>query len=179
MLPYFIRSEDNVRGASEFHGAGGPLQVSEQRSPRPLDRRLLAASEAAGIPRIADYNGPEQDGVSMFQVTQRNGQRFSAADAFLRPALTRPNLEVRTNVAVLGVELEGDRAVGVRVGRAAAGARSCAPSARCSSRPGAIGSPQLLLLSGIGAGEELRAAGVSAAPRAARASGATCRTTRS
>ena len=74
VLPYFMRSEDNVRGASEYHGAGGPLRVSEQRSPRPLDRRLLAASEAAGIPRIADYNGPEQDGASMFQVTQQDGR---------------------------------------------------------------------------------------------------------
>ena len=63
VLPYFLRSEDNARGASEFHGAGGELRISEQRSPRPLTARLLAASEAAGIPRIADYNGPEQDGV--------------------------------------------------------------------------------------------------------------------
>src|SRR5205814_8310147 len=102
-------SEDNARGASEYHGAGGPLRVSEQRSPRPLDRRLLEASEAAGIPRVADYNGPEQDGASMFQVTQRNGQRFSAADAYLRPAPERPNLEVRTNVTALGIEFAGDR----------------------------------------------------------------------
>src|SRR6202046_1458593 len=106
VLPYFIKAEDNVRGASEYHGAGGPLRVSEQRSPRPLDRRLLAASAAAGIPQIADYTGPEQDGASMFQVTQKNGRRFSAADAFLRPALQRPNLELRTGVSVLAVELE-------------------------------------------------------------------------
>ena len=115
VLPYFMRSEDNVRGASQWHGAGGPLRVSEQRSPRPLDRRLIAASEAAGIPWIADYNGPEQDGVSMFQVTQSGGRRFSSADAFLRPALDRPNLELRTRATVLGIELEGTRAVGVRV----------------------------------------------------------------
>src|SRR5438552_1907668 len=115
VLPYFLKSEDNVRGPSDYHGVGGPLRVSEQRSPRPLDRRLLQASEAAGIPRIADYNGPEQDGASMFQVTQRNGQRFSAADAFLRPVLGRPNLEVRTKVMALGIELDGARAVGVRV----------------------------------------------------------------
>src|SRR5580704_4222038 len=104
VLPYFIRSEDNVRGRSEYHGAGGPLRVSEQRSPRPLNQRLLDASEAAGIPRIADYNGPEQDGASMFQVTQRNGQRFSSADAFLRPALARGNLELAAKTTVLGVE---------------------------------------------------------------------------
>src|ERR1700724_2392318 len=115
VLPYFNRSEDNARGASEFHGSGGPLRVSEQRSPRPMNRRFLEASEAAGIPRIADYNGPEQDGAAIAQVTQRNGQRFSAADAFLRPVLGRPNLEVRTNVTVLGVEFDGDRAVGVRL----------------------------------------------------------------
>jgi choline dehydrogenase len=162
VLPYFIRSEDNVRGASEFHGAGGPLRVSEQRSPRPLDRRLLAASEAAGIPRIADYNGPEQDGVSMFQVTQRNGQRFSAADAYLRPALTRPNLEVRTNVSVQGVELEGERATGVRIRRGRRGSEVVRAAREVILAAGAIGSPQLLLLSGVGAGDELRAAGVTA-----------------
>src|SRR2546421_5745745 len=114
VLPYFLKSEDNVRGASEFHGAGGPLRVSEQRSPRPLNRRLLAASEAAGIPRIDDYNGPEQDGVSRFQVNQRNGRRWSAADAYLRLAMKRPNVQVRTKVTVLGVVFEGSRAVGVR-----------------------------------------------------------------
>ena len=136
VLPYFIRSEDNARGPSEYHGQGGPLQVSEQRSPRALDRRLLDACEAAGIPRIADYNGPEQDGASMFQVTQRNGRRFSAADAFLRPALARPNLEVRTNVTVLGVDLDGGRAVGVRLAKRRGASRWCAPSARCCSAPG-------------------------------------------
>ena len=162
VLPYFIRSEDNVRGASEYHGAGGPLKVSEQRSPRALNGKLLAASEAAGIPRIADYNGPEQDGVSMFQVTQQGGQRFSAADAYLRPAMTRPNLEVRTKVAVQGVELEGERAVGVRVGRGRGGSEVVRAEREVILAAGAIGSPHLLLLSGIGAAEELKAAGVTA-----------------
>jgi choline dehydrogenase len=160
VLPYFKRAEDNVRGASEYHGAGGPLHVAEQRSPRPLSKRLLAASEAAGIPRIADYNGPEQDGASMFQVTQKNGQRFSAADAYLHPALTRPNLEVRTGVTVLGVELEGDRAVGVRLRKGRGGIELVRAEREVLLSAGAIGSPQLLLLSGIGAPEELRAAGV-------------------
>ena len=160
VLPYFIRSEDNARGASEFHGAGGPLRVSEQRSPRAMDRRLLAASQAAGIPTIADYNGPEQDGVSMFQVTQRNGQRFSAADAFLRPALKRPNLEVRTGVSVLGVELEGERAVGVRVRKGRSGEALLRAEREVLLSAGSINSPQLLLLSGIGPADELRAAGV-------------------
>ncbi len=160
VLPYFKRAEDNVRGASEFHGSGGPLRVSEQRSPRPLCRRLIAASEAAGIPRIADYNGPEQDGVSMFQVTQRNGARFSAADAYLRPARSRPNLEVRTNVTVLGVELDGERAVGVRVRGRRGGDELLRAEREVILSAGAIGTPQLLALSGIGAGAELAAAGV-------------------
>jgi choline dehydrogenase-like flavoprotein len=160
VLPYFKRSEDNVRGASEYHGAGGPLRVSEQRSPRALDRMLLEASESAGIPRIADYNGPEQDGASMFQVTQRDGRRWSTADAFLRPALRRPNLEVRTNAQVLGVELEGDRAVGVRLRRGRSGAEVVRAREEVLLAAGAIGSPQLLLLSGIGPGADLRAVGV-------------------
>ena len=162
VLPYFIKSEDNVRGASEYHGVGGPLHVSEQRSPRPLNRSLLAASEAAGIPRIADYNGPEQDGVSMFQVTQKDGRRFSAADAYLRPAMGRPNLVLRTGVSVLGVELEGERAVGVRLRKGRRGVEVARAKREVLLSAGAIGSPQLLLLSGIGRAEELRAAGVEA-----------------
>ncbi len=160
VLPYFLRSEDNVRGASEFHGAGGPLRVSEQRSPRALDHRLLAASEAAGIPRIADYNGPEQDGVSMFQVTQKDGRRVSAADAFLRPAMTRPNLEVRTRVLVQGVELDGERAAGVRIAKRRGGSELVRASREVILCAGAIGTPQLLLLSGVGDPQELRAAGI-------------------
>jgi choline dehydrogenase-like flavoprotein len=160
VLPYFVKSEDNVRGPSEYHGVGGPLRVSEQRSPRPMNKRLLAASEAAGIPRIADYNGPEQDGVSMFQVTQKDGKRFSAADAYLRPAMSRPNLEVRSGVTVLGVELEGARAVGVRVSKGRSGSELLRAGQEVLLSAGSIGSPQLLQLSGIGASEELRAAGV-------------------
>jgi len=160
VLPYFIRSEDNVRGASEFHGAGGPLRVAEQRSPRPICRRLLAASEAAGIPRIADYNGPEQDGVSMLQVTQRNGTRFSAADAYLKPARRRPNLEVMTGATALRVELDGRRAVGVRVRTGRRGERLLRARREVILSAGAIGSPQLLLLSGIGAAAELERSGV-------------------
>jgi len=160
VLPYFIKAEDNVRGPSEYHGAGGPLRVSEQRSPRPMNQRLIAASEAVGIPRIADYNGPEQDGVSLFQVTQKNGKRFSAADAYLRPALGRPNLEVRTGITVLGVELEGKRAAGVRLRKGRRGEELVRAEREVLLCAGAIGSPQLLLLSGIGAPDELRAAGV-------------------
>jgi choline dehydrogenase-like flavoprotein len=160
VLPYFLRSEDNARGASEFHGAGGPLHVSEQRSPRPLDRGLIAASEAAGIPRAADYNGPEQDGVSMFQVNQWGGRRWSAADGYLHPVMERPNLEVWTNSQVLEVELEGKTAVGVRVARRLSRKESVRAAREVILSAGAIQSPQLLLLSGIGPADELREAGV-------------------
>jgi choline dehydrogenase-like flavoprotein len=163
VLPYFLRSENNARGASEFHGAGGPLHVSEQRSPRPMNRRFLAACAAAGVRPIADYNGPEQDGASMFQVTQRNGRRFSAADAFLRPAMKRPNLELAANATVLGIEFQDDRAVGVRVRRGRRGEEVVRAAREVLLCAGAINSPQLLLLSGVGAGDELRAARV--APR--------------
>ncbi len=160
VLPYFKKSEDNARGASEFHGAGGPLRVSEQRSPRPLDTALLEASTAAGIPRIADYNGPEQDGVSMFQVTQRGGRRWSCADAFLRPVRKRPNLEVRLKSLVLGLEFDGPRVTGVRVRRGRSGQEVIHAEREVILAAGAIGSPQLLLLSGIGPAGELEQVGV-------------------
>jgi choline dehydrogenase-like flavoprotein len=160
VLPYFLKSEDNVRGASEWHGTGGPLRVSDQRSPRPLDRRLIAASEAAGIPWTPDYNGPEQDGVSMFQVNQWRGRRFSSADAFLRPAAKRPNLEIRTRATVLGIEFEGARAIGVRASTGRSGSEVLRAEREVVLAAGAIGSPQLLQLSGIGVESDLRAAGV-------------------
>jgi choline dehydrogenase-like flavoprotein len=162
VLPYFKKSEDNARGASEHHGVGGPLRVSEQRSPRPMDTRLLEACAAVGIPRIADYNGPEQDGASMFQVTQRNGRRWSTADAFLRPVLKRPNLEVRTKATVLGLELDGNRVLGVRLRRGPRGEQVVRAEREVVLCAGAIGSPQLLLLSGIGPADELRQVGLQA-----------------
>ena len=160
VLPYFLRSERNCRGASEFHGDGGELVVSEQRSPRPMVKRLIDAGEAVGIPRVRDYNGPEQDGVSMFQVNQQNGRRWSAADAFLRPALGRPNLDVLTGAHVLRVEFAGSRATGVRVRERFGRERSLRAEREVILAAGAIGSPQLLMLSGIGPAEELRSVGV-------------------
>src|SRR3954463_15573100 len=115
--PYFLKAEDNERGASEHHGAGGPLRVSDQRSPRPLTHQFVAAAEAAGHKRIDDYNGYEQDGVSYCQVFQSNGRRSSAHHAYLKPAMKRDNLTVLTGAQVLGVEFEGDRATGLRISR--------------------------------------------------------------
>jgi choline dehydrogenase len=159
VLPYFMRNEDNARGASEFHGAGGELAVSEQRSPRPMNRRLLDACQAAGIPYTADYNGPEQDGAFVFQTFQRNGRRWSTADAFLRPVLKRPNLTLMAKAHVLGVELDGRRATGVRV---SAGRRDekVIRGGEVILSAGSINSPQLLQVSGIGPADVLRAAGV-------------------
>ncbi|HEX8102893.1 MAG TPA: GMC family oxidoreductase N-terminal domain-containing protein [Solirubrobacteraceae bacterium] len=158
--PYFLRSEGNVRGDSEHHAASGPLTVSEVRSPQPLTKRFLASAEASGIRYVPDYNTPEQDGCAMAQVTQRNGARWSTADAFLKPALGRDNLEVVTGAQVLRVELDGTRAVGVRY-RDKRGAESVARASReVILAAGAIGSPQLLMLSGIGPAEHLREHGI-------------------
>ncbi len=158
VLPYFLRAEDNSRGASEFHAAGGPLRVSDQRSPRAYDKTILDACQAAGIPYTRDYNGPEQDGVSMFQVTQRDGRRWSAADGYLRPAMDRDNLEVVTRSTVLGLELQGRRVTGVRLGgRRGRTLRAEREVILCA---GAINTPQLLMLSGIGRPDELRALGI-------------------
>lgn len=162
LLPYFIGAEDNARGASEYHGAGGPLRIEEQRSPRNVSKRLLDATVATGIPRIADYNGPEQDGASWFQVSQKNGKRFSGADGYLKPAASRPNLTIRTGVTALEIAFEGDRAVGVKI---SSGRRGKVETVRAEREvllaAGAIGSPQLLLLSGIGDPDDLQAVGVT------------------
>jgi choline dehydrogenase len=151
------------RGASEHHAVGGPLCVADERSPRRLTARFLTAAEAAGIPRVQDYNGPEQDGASLVQVTQRNGARFSAADAYLRPNMKRPNLEVVTHATVLGVELSGGRATGVRIRGRGRRERVVSASREVILSAGAIGSPQLLMLSGIGPADHLRSVGVPVA----------------
>jgi len=154
--PYFLKSEDNARGASEFHGVGGPVRVEDPRSPRPMTARFIETVERAGVPRVADYNGPEQDGVSWAQVFQRAGRRWSAADAFLRPVMDRPNLTVRTRAQAVGLELRDGRATGVRL----AGGETVRAEREVILAAGAIGSPQLLMLSGIGPAEHLREVGV-------------------
>ncbi len=160
--PYFLRAEDNARGESEHHAAGGPLRVEDERSPRRLTGRFLDSCAAAGIPRIADYNGPEQDGAALAQVTQRRGRRWSTADAYLRPARKRPNLRIVSGAQVLGVELEGGRATGVRY-RRRGGEETVGAGRDVILAAGALGSPQLLMLSGIGPGEHLRELGIAVA----------------
>ena len=159
--PYFLRAEDNVRGADEDHAVGGPLRVENPRSPRPITHTFLEAAEAVGIPRIADYNGPEQDGAAYVQVTQRAGRRWSTADGYLAPAARRANLTVVTGAQVLRVALTDGRATGV-VYRDRRGRERLAGAGReVVLAAGAIGSPQLLMLSGIGPAEHLREVGVT------------------
>jgi choline dehydrogenase-like flavoprotein len=154
--PYFLRAEDNARGASEHHGVGGPLRVEDERSPRQITGRFLAAAERVGIPRIDDYNGPEQDGASVVQVTQRNGRRWSAADAYLHPVRSRPNLEVITGAQVRRLEIAGGRARGVRFTGGPLRREQVAVADReVILAAGALASPQLLMLSGVGPGAEL------------------------
>src|SRR4051794_6260116 len=146
--PYFLRAENNERGESEHHAVGGPLNVADERSPRKLTGRFLAAAESAGIPRVPDYNGPEQDGCSVAQVTQKSGRRFSAADAYLRPHLGRENLQVVTNAQVLSIEIENGRATGVRY-RDRRGREQVARARRAvSGSAGRVGSPHVPLRQG-------------------------------
>src|SRR3954451_25246784 len=107
VLPYFLKAEDNQRGQSEFHGSGGPVRIEDERSPRKLTARFMAAAQKAGVPRITNYNSIDKEGVAPVQVFQKNGRRWSAADAYLRKPKKRSNLTVRTNKRVLAIELLG------------------------------------------------------------------------
>ena len=158
---YFLKSEDNERGASEYHATGGPLNVADVRTPMPLTERFLGAAEAVGIPRVADYNGPEQDGASPSQVTQRNGRRWSTASAYLKPAAKRPNLTVVTGATVLKIELAGGRAHGVRYRNARGTETVATANSEIVLSAGSYGSPQVLMLSGIGPAANLTDVGVS------------------
>jgi choline dehydrogenase-like flavoprotein len=158
--PYFLKSEDNTRGASEHHGAGGPLRVGDLRSPRALTGRFLAAAEQSGIPRIADYNGPEQDGAAPVQVTQHNGRRWSTNDAYLRPVRKRENLTIVTGATVERVQMAGGRATGVAYRDRRGRQNVVSASREVILAAGAFGTPQLLMLSGIGPSDHLRAVGV-------------------
>jgi choline dehydrogenase len=158
--PYFRRSEGRATGADEVHGGDGPLRVENPRSPAPLTKKMVEAAQAAGIPFTRDYNSPEQDGVGWAQVTQRDGRRWSAADAYLRPAMKRPNLSVETGAHVLGLELCGDRATGVRYRDRRGNEQVARAQSEVVLSAGSICSPQILLLSGIGGEDDLRAAGI-------------------
>jgi choline dehydrogenase len=159
VLPLFRRTEDNARGADRYHGVGGPLRVEDLRSPHPWTTAVVESAVAAGYPRNADFNGAAQEGVGQYQVTQRRGRRWSAADAYLRPAEGRPNLEVRTGAFTTRVQVEGGRAIGVEY-RQDGRVHTVRAGREVILSGGAINSPQLLLLSGIGPAEHLRSVGV-------------------
>jgi choline dehydrogenase-like flavoprotein len=160
VLPYFKRAEHNERGADALHGAGGPLNVMDLRSPNRYGPVFVEAAHQAGYPLNPDFNGPEQEGVGLYQVTHKNGERFSAAKAYLTPNRARPNLQVFTNSQATRILMERKRAVGVEFQqdgqlkqlKAAREVLLCA---------GALQSPQLLLLSGIGSHEHLLEQGIA------------------
>ena len=159
VLPYFIKAEDQARGADTYHGVGGPLAVEDLGFRNPLSAVFVAAGKACGLPQNDDFNGGGQEGVGFYQVTQRRGRRCSAAVAYLAPARHRRNLEIRTHGLVARIVFAGTRAVGVeylREGRS----ELVHAEREVLLAAGAVGSPQLLLLSGIGPAEHLREMGV-------------------
>lgn len=159
VLPYFRKSERNVSGASEFHGGDGPLHVSDVPSLHPLAGQFVAAGQEIGLPHNRDFNGASQEGVGLLQATQVRGSRCSSARAFLWPAMKRRNLRVVTGAQATRLLFDGSRAAGVEY-RRRSGLHNEAVTGEVILSAGAIGSPHLLLLSGIGPAEHLRATGV-------------------
>ena len=164
VLPYFRKAEGNQRGGDDFHGNRGPLQVRDQASPRPISMAFIEACAQHQIRRNDDFNGPEQEGAGLYQVTQfhdgpRRGERCSAAAAYLHPVMNRTNLTVATGAHATGIAFEGRRATGIRYRQ---GGKDHLAEARREVilSAGAFGSPQLLMLSGIGAADELRRHGI-------------------
>jgi choline dehydrogenase-like flavoprotein len=161
VLPYFRRSENNQRFANEFHAYGGPLGVSNPISPLPICEAFFQAAQEMGMPFNPDFNGASQAGVGYYQLTQFKARRSSAAVAFLEPVLARPNLTVRLQSRTLRVIVVGGRAVGVEV----ASGTDRTPTTIHASREvivssGAIGSPRLLMHSGIGPAEHIESVGI-------------------
>ncbi|MFY9585018.1 MAG: choline dehydrogenase [Candidatus Acidiferrales bacterium] len=159
ILPYFKKAEDQERGASEYHAAGGPLHVADLRFNNPLSCAFVAAGEELGFSRNPDFNGPQQDGVGFYQVTQKHGRRHSAADAYLKPALERPNLRVETHAHATRLLWQGKRAVGVAYVQNGQ-AHEATASREVILCGGTVNSPQLLLLSGIGPADHLKPLGI-------------------
>jgi choline dehydrogenase-like flavoprotein len=162
VLPYFKRAEDNQRFANDYHGTGGPLGVSNPISPLPICEAWFKAAQEMGIPFNPDFNGKVQEGVGYYQLTQRNARRSSASVAYLRPIRGRTNLTVRTGVLVTRIVVESGRAVGVELVEKPGGRpRVLRAEREVILSSGAIGSPKLLMQSGIGPAGHLKAAGVT------------------
>jgi choline dehydrogenase len=159
VLPYFRRAETYHGGASHWHGGDGPIGVSGPAAPHPLAEAFIAAGEQIGIPRNADFNGPVQEGIGYYDMTTRNFRRSSASTAYLRPARKRDNLTVITEAHATRLLFDGGRATGVEYRQGTELLRVRAHR-EVLVAGGAIGSPHLLMLSGIGAGEALRHLGL-------------------
>ena len=161
LLPYFKKSEHNERGADAHHGTGGPLNVKDLSCPNRFGPVFIEAATQAGYPRNADFNGATQEGVGMYQVTHRGGERCSVAKAYVTPNLDRKNLTVMTGAHTLRILMEGRRAVGaeVRVGGEVQQLKARREVLLCA---GALHSPQLLMFSGIGPGAALQRLGITA-----------------
>jgi choline dehydrogenase len=159
VLPYFKKAQHQERGASEYHGVGGPLNVADLRSVNPLSQIFIEAGVEIGLPRSNDFNAETQEGVGLFQVTQKQGKRHSAADAYLKPVLNRPNLTVQTQAHATHLIIEETCIVGIEY------VQNGQPKQVRVNREvilsgGVINSPQLLMLSGIGPADHLRALGI-------------------
>ncbi|XDA99261.1 GMC family oxidoreductase N-terminal domain-containing protein [Sulfitobacter sp. LCG007] len=155
VLPLFKRSEDQERGADDFHGTGGELSVSNMRLQRPICDAWVAAAQNAGYPYNPDYNGETQEGVGYFQLTTRNGRRCSAAVAFLNPVRKRANLTIITGAQVSRVIIKDGRATGVSYLDGGGHEKTIGCNREVVLSSGAIGSPQILMLSGIGPARHL------------------------
>ncbi|MDQ6684729.1 MAG: choline dehydrogenase [Pseudomonadota bacterium] len=162
VLPYFKHAEHNERGPSPWHGTGGPLNVCDLPTPHRFGGIFVDAAEQAGIARNPDFNGAEQEGAGLFQLTQKDGERCSAAKAYLRPHRERPNLRVVTGAQATRIVVEGRRATGVEA-VVEGSARSFTARREVLLAAGALQSPQLLLLSGIGPADELGRHGIAIA----------------
>ena len=162
VLPYFRKAEDNERGANDFHGAGGPLRVSNQPYEWEIGKALLEACKQAGIPANPDFNGATQEGCGYYQTTTRNKRRWSTAAAYLNPARPRPNLTIQTRAHATRVLIENGRATGVEY-QTPSGLRTARARGEVIVSGGAFGSPHLLMLSGVGPGAHLQEMGIAVA----------------
>lgn len=159
VLPYFRKSENNSRGECEFHGGDGPLRVSDQTEVMPISKALIAAGAEVGLPHNPDFNGAQQAGIGLAQVTMHKGRRASTSQAYLKPVRSRPNLHVHTGSHVMRVLFSGKRATGVRYERNGTVTEAQADKAVILSG-GVYGSPQMLELSGVGNAERLSSLGI-------------------
>lgn len=157
--PYFLRSEGNTILSGEWHGTDGPLGVSNLPDPQPMTRAFVQSCQELGIPYNPDFNGPVQEGAGVYQTTIRNSRRCSAAVGYLRPALARKNLTLITGALVLRIVFQGRRAVGVEYSTGGA-AKIARAESEVLVTSGAIGTPKLMMLSGVGPAASLRSHGI-------------------